>query len=281
MSHCVKIFNIDYLTCDHCGHVFYQQIVKSEIIDDLYDGETEYLEEYVDNKLYKERIEQIAKPKAAYLSEMILHDQDAEWLDIGCGGCDMLYALRENGWKVRGIEPGIAGVQLGRSLGIDVKQVFFTPEKASEHIGNAHVVSLFNVIEHVFDPVAMICSVAENMKPGTFLVLEVPRHPSLSSLACILHPQMAARHIVAPEHLHIFTEQSMNLLLEKARLNLTHVWRFGQDFYEIMGLLTMLANKEADIWPKELFGAFNDIQTVVDEHGLSDCLMIIAEKREP
>ena len=43
-------------------------------------------------------------------------------LDVGCGGGDLLCALRDDGWNVRGIEPGAAGVAAARRRGLVVER---------------------------------------------------------------------------------------------------------------------------------------------------------------
>jgi len=114
-------------------------------------------------------------------------------LDVGCGGGDLLYALRDDGWRVRGIEPAAAGVAAARRRGLDVELGRFDDPGGDEHArrgagdrgdrGRAaggerpayDVVVFSGVLEHLHDPLAALRRARGLLAPGGLVaVLHVP-----------------------------------------------------------------------------------------------------------
>ena len=146
---------------------------------------------------------------------------------------------------------------------------------------DARIVSLINLLEHMPSPDEFVREIASHMSPDSFMVIEVPRHPSLSTLTSQLFPELAVRHIYPPDHLNIFSESSMSEMLGRIGFEITHIWLFGQDFFSF--LITALADKSLSAAPyiKELLNASNDVQAAIDRDHLSDTMFLIARKAGP
>jgi SAM-dependent methyltransferase len=103
-------------------------------------------------------------------------------LDVGCGAGDLLCALQADGWRVRGVEPGPAGVAVARSRGLDVEQGRF--EEAGERLDGRRydAVVLSGVVEHLHDPVGALRRARMLLAPGGVVaVLYVPLLDSLEA----------------------------------------------------------------------------------------------------
>jgi SAM-dependent methyltransferase len=100
-------------------------------------------------------------------------------LDVGCGGGDLLCALRDDGWDVRGIEPGAAGVAAACRRGLAVEAGRFDVADASDADGGAleryDAIVFSGVVEHLHDPLAALRRARSLLAPGGLVaVLHVP-----------------------------------------------------------------------------------------------------------
>ena len=275
----VSIYGCTYSQCFACGHLFQRDVMRVEDIQALYDNNSDYLSFYASEEFFQKRLEMVARPKATYITDVVRPNAGDEWLDVGCGACHMLYAARELGWRVRGVEAGAIGVAQGLKYGISVAQCYITPENIHTMLTTKpRLLSLFDILEHLPEPQSTLTAMGQALCSHTTVVINIPRHPSLSAFASLCFPELATRHLIIPDHIHIFSEESAMRLLANAGLKTTHIWTYGQDFYEIMSMMTMAAGKEIDLWPSQLMSAANDVQKAIDQHGLSDTMLIVAEK---
>jgi 2-polyprenyl-3-methyl-5-hydroxy-6-metoxy-1,4-benzoquinol methylase len=93
-------------------------------------------------------------------------------LDYGCGPGDMLAIARECGLDARGADASEYSVGLARQRGLDVTLGDVTalaPER-----GSFDVVFVQSVIEHVHDPVALLRSLRELLRPDGLLLVSSP-----------------------------------------------------------------------------------------------------------
>jgi SAM-dependent methyltransferase len=100
-------------------------------------------------------------------------------LDVGCGAGDLLCALRDAGWDVRGIEPGPAGVAAARRRGLAVEPGRFDVAAADGGAGDGperyEVIVFSGVLEHLHDPLAALRRARGHLAPGGLVaVLHVP-----------------------------------------------------------------------------------------------------------
>ena len=276
----VSVFEYSWVECADCGHLFCCTPVDAVAVAGLYsasDGRRSAQGDvYVVEELFRTRVEQIALPKARHVASVVR--ERGVWVDIGCGTGEMLMAARDLGWECRGVESDPDEIAFGRRHGLDISSGFVDASNAGEWVREARVVSLLNVLEHVRDPLRLLAAVAGMLAPGAYVVIEVPRHPSLSALANQAFPELACRHVYAPDHLHIFTESSAERLLRAASLRAISVWNFGQDFHDLTGTVIAARMPAAEERWQMLAGAAPFVQMAVDRAGLSDALFIVSRK---
>jgi hypothetical protein len=218
----------------------------------------------------------IAEPKVHFIGRGLA--KGARWVDIACGVGDVVAAAGAAGWACRGVESEAAAVAFARGRGLDVREGYVTLENVESVVGDAEMVSLLNVLEHVNSPTAFLSGITSGLRAGTRVAIEVPRHPSLSLLCNCSFPELAHRHLYAPDHMHVFTEDSIAETGRRAGLHPERIWVFGQDFSEIV---FSLASRSGNVWPtvaRQVTGMLNAAQTVVDLAGLSDKMIIVFEK---
>jgi SAM-dependent methyltransferase len=97
-------------------------------------------------------------------------DPTDEILDVGCGDGHFLSLLPH---KVRqGVELNPEAAHAARSRGLDVREC--TLESLLEN--SVDVITLFQVLEHVADPVALLCTAGRVLRPGGKLLIAVPNN---------------------------------------------------------------------------------------------------------
>src|ERR1700733_5394279 len=141
-------------------------------------------------------------------------------LDIGCSNGAYLAAMREKGWDVEGVEFDSDAVEYARnSRQLKVTQGDVQEGLAQLASNNFDVVTMWHVLEHVYDPAAALQEIHRVLKPGGMLMLEVPNYAS--PLVGLFKRYWFPMDI--PRHLYQFTPATMKTMLTKAGFNRTRV----------------------------------------------------------
>jgi SAM-dependent methyltransferase len=147
-------------------------------------------------------------------------------LDAGCASGAFLYAAADAGWDVVGVEPAqvlcakakqlLAG--RGDVLCVALQQADIPP-------ATFDALTLWDVLEHVPDPLGFMRHCASLLKPGGFLFANVPDLDSLQSRF------MGERWpLLLAEHLNYFNRSSLKLCGELANLKLLEFGRRPASF---------------------------------------------------
>ncbi len=129
-------------------------------------------------------------------------------LEVGTGAGLFLRAASRAGWDVAGLELSSEGAAFARDkLGLDVRTE--RAEAMSFEAASFDVAVMFDVIEHLFDPRAVLEATRRTLRPGGVLVVTTPNLDALSRYA--LGVDWA---VLSPlEHLYYFTETTLARLL--------------------------------------------------------------------
>jgi len=273
----------EYSECMSCGHIYVSNPPHSDKIHNLYSGDAKNEsslqdEIYISDDIFDVRVETIATPKVAFVKN-VTNIHGGKWLDIGCGVGELVHAAKNSGYQASGFESSLSECKFGRVKGLDIQCASVSKDNfASIGIDEADIISLINVLEHQLSPREFISDLAPFIKKGSWLVIEVPRHPSLSSFMNRVFPHLTVRHMYPPDHLHVFTEKSFDLLLSETNLIVEHVWLFGQDFLEVIYSLAC-TDPANSLKPYEDFiASSNVIQASLDSENLSDTMFVVAKK---
>ena len=132
-------------------------------------------------------------------------------LDVGAASGALLAEAHAAGFEVSGIEPAGAMAEVARGRGLG-PVVCATVEAASLPPGSFDVVTCFDVIEHLVDPVAALRRLREWLVPAGLLALTVPDFGGLWARG-----SGARWPFVTPkEHLHYFTRRTLARALRAA-----------------------------------------------------------------
>jgi 2-polyprenyl-3-methyl-5-hydroxy-6-metoxy-1,4-benzoquinol methylase len=134
-------------------------------------------------------------------------------LDVGAGnGLFVKITAEEFGWMSQGLEQSAASIRFARSvLGVELD-----PRRLEDIDDRFDVVTGFNLLEHVTDPVGLLRDMAARVEPGGLVVVTTP------SPACI-HARIKGLQkwgmVSPPHHINIFSRRSLELAFAKAGLS--------------------------------------------------------------
>ncbi len=126
-------------------------------------------------------------------------------LEVGCGAGYFLEKLMQQGKKVQGVELNAAAAAFARQRGVPVAAVALE-DFAPQHRESFAAVCLFQVIEHVAEPLEFLDHALTCLKPGGLLVLCVP------NMAGILGRMDPLVTNIPPHHVTRWTPKALGFL---------------------------------------------------------------------
>jgi SAM-dependent methyltransferase len=173
-----------------------------------------YRDEY--RKTYKKIV--VPKPKHIYRAGSVALDRmrhageeirsGLRTLDIGAGGGEWVYLMKRLGCDSYGVEPNQGYGTFARdSYDVDVFLGMYQDSVFERE--SFDVLTLFQVLEHLAEPVKDLRQMAEYLKPGGRFLIEVPD---------ILFPGMHFNHKWHDGHLYGFDELTLEAVAAKAGL---------------------------------------------------------------
>ncbi len=139
-----------------------------------------------------------------------------ELLDVGFGSGDFMVAAHRAGWSVHGVDYNSEMVDsVSRELGYDVRQGELEPGLWPE--GYFDAVSIWNVLEHVPDPLHDLKLATQYLRPGGTVLIQVPSHRGAENGQWF---GQYWRMLDIPRHLNFFNRRSISRLCTQAGLRL-------------------------------------------------------------
>ncbi len=207
-------------------------------------------------------------------------------LDVGCATGVFLDAMRRYGWDVQGVEPNEAAATYAREkLDLNVFAGDLCQAEFPAHAFDA--VTLWDVLEHVYDPRATLAELARILRPGGLLVLSLPNPESWE--VPLLGRYWAGWDV--PRHLHLFTRPVLNRYLNESGFRMENMVSFSGRYHVLLLGLEMWAGERVSSaavrrammatlrsWPARLAGlAF---YTLADRVRLSSSTTVFARRQE-
>lgn len=142
-------------------------------------------------------------------------------LDIGCWNGDFLARVRAAHLysELCGVDLVPASVLAAQAKGFVAQAVDLNGEPLPFEDGRFDAVTILAVLEHVFDPYAIIADIRRVLKPGGVLVIAVPNVASFTNRMRIVFGRIP---ITSPDpgwdggHLHYFTKHALDGFLQGA-----------------------------------------------------------------
>lgn len=211
---------IDLVECSDCGLVYVTPQLEADGLTELYQesywqsdcakdyGYTDYLQ---DGELYLRTY----RKRIRHITERV---SGGKLLDVGCAAGYFLAVARDAGFEIHGNDVAAPMVRHAREeLGLENIELG-TLESVGYPDAAFDVVTLWDVIEHLADPLSVLVECRRVLKPGGILVLET------QNVASRFARVMGRRwhHYKMIEHLYHFDPKTCTALLEKAGLAAIH-----------------------------------------------------------
>jgi SAM-dependent methyltransferase len=187
----------------------------------LDDRELAHLYRHLDDRVYEGESHGRRLTALRHYEIMRRYVERGRVLDVGCASGLFLQTCAQNGWDTVGIEPAKGLSAKAKSvLGERAEVICSTLQEASLAPDSFDVVTLWDVLEHVPEPVEFLQSCVSLVKPGGFVFANVPDLDSVQ--ARILHRQWP---LLLPEHFNYFNRSSLERCGKKAGVKLR---KFGR-----------------------------------------------------
>ena len=196
----LKTKNRSIVRCDSCKLTYTRDATSGPVLRE--DSEKFTREYLIDARFYNEYFEQVIETIRKY-------KKPTRVLDVGCGVGLFLQKVKANGWNGVGVDMSKPAVTYARNHGLEVH--LGRIEQSSFKTETFDVITLFQTIEHLEDPLKILKKLHSLLKVGGVLLITTPSETSF--LARILGKfWFGYRNI---EHLYFYNKQSLTAMQKK------------------------------------------------------------------
>jgi len=162
----------------------------------------------------------------------LLPPRQQKLLDVGCGTGEFVYLANALGYDAGGIDFDRRSIERGRQLYqlSSLRSGSVNDLIESEGRERYEILTLFDVLEHIEDPLKTTAELAPLLVAGGHLAVNVPAWPRWP-------PLLAREGDYPPHHLTLWSEQAVRRTLEGAGLVLTALRRKpleGSDLFDVL-----------------------------------------------
>ena len=211
-------------TCANCGVVTLCPQPSIEEIDKYYPDD--YISYPVPIEQEKSKFKRIDRQYGVYKRrnkvEKYTGKKSGKILDIGCATGVFLKEMQDHGWEAFGVEPSQYAADVAvTQLGLNVFNGYLDQVQFDDNFFD--VITLWDVFEHLPDPVATLKIIKGKLRPGGNLVITMPNTDSWERK--IFKQYWAGWEV--PRHNHIFSEASITYLLKQNDMQIDHLISFS------------------------------------------------------
>ncbi|MBM4429304.1 MAG: class I SAM-dependent methyltransferase [Chloroflexi bacterium] len=232
----IPVMEIDgfyIVRCRQCGLVYVNPRYRPEILQEIY-TETYYDHDGINNGLeffgyenYVADEENIRATFAKRLRTIERYVPRGRLLDIGCATGFFLDLARNGGWEVMGTEVSAFSAHYAREkLGLDVRMGTLSDLHFADQTFDA--VTMWDVIEHVPDPLGELKEVGRILRDGGIISIITPDVDSW--VARWLGNRWEEFRRVR-EHIYFFSRRTMTETLRKAGFEVLKIESADKVFY--------------------------------------------------
>lgn len=249
--------------CSSCGLLYESPREPEEVIETRY--------EQVEDAVYEREREGRVRTYTAMMPAIEKYSRPpGRVLDVGCYLGVFLDVARGRGWQTAGVEPSAWAAARVRERG---HQVVNAPLRRSNLPPESfELVTLWDVIEHLHDPLEQLGEIHALVKPGGIFALTTMDTGSLYAKMCGRRWPWFMRM-----HLYYFTRGTLAQMLEKAGFEVLEIERVKR----IVSLRYFLEKAAAVLSPvapllRLLAAPFGSVYVSID---FGDNIMVLARKR--
>lgn len=202
--------------CTHCGLVYHNPVMSRQEMLSYYAHE--FSEEYHESRAMQE---ELAESRVNFLKTFVDIKKISPAIEIGCAYGDFIAQLNSEGVDASGLEASEQLSQIAREdRKVDVVTAAFEEhDLAKNHYG---AVAMFHVLEHFYDPIAVLKKVHSALQDDGYLYIEVPTvaESQLAQVFKVIHPTT-------------FVSSTLNLMLERTGFSVCKIQAKGYNLVAI------------------------------------------------
>ncbi|WP_298189215.1 class I SAM-dependent methyltransferase [Novosphingobium sp.] len=273
-AHLFRAKGYDLVRCTGCGLAFIANPPTLEELKVLYSASASYHAALCDPS--SETFATQDRIAVRHLSETRRGANGGRLLDVGCSIGQFAARARDAGFAATGLEINAASAAFARDhYGLEVAEG--TIHDAPQAPGSLDVLTMFDVIEHVPDPLGDLRKAWDLLAPGGTIVLSTPNIDGLFPKASLPLAKTLDYwpHPEPPYHLYQFSAKTLGALLAKAGFAVTATRHFAIDLAYTFGQMETLLKM-----PKRLAyaGLFAPLAAVGPWLGQGDWIYVTAHK---
>lgn len=217
---------------------------------------------------YQYRKETHAPERLKYLMEKTgISSNEINLLDVGCGPGYFLSYLKDNKIRSKGLEITDFLIDICRTQGLNVAAT----DLAAEKPGAYNVLTLFDVLEHLGNPLMFFKDANRALEKGGYVMAYLP---NIHSLAYQL--QGIRQNTLYPfEHVGFYDESSLNYLAGETGFQVKSIEYYGLD---LMDYFCMKSYDDGCDYLGKFSEAIPLLQAVIDRQGISNHMRVIFKK---
>ena len=221
-----------FVTCGGCALTYVNPMLRDEYVRQVYKHQSytdltralmEPSDEYRRERFGKERVaivDRFLRPQGG--------EERMRLLDVGCATGFFVRAAQDAGWIASGVEANPFQAEFAQQAGLDVRNE--TIEDTTFPEGSFDAVTLFEIIEHVKQPMAILRKAYRLLRPGGMVFLYTPNFDCASRLIMGLD----AHFIWGSNHLTYFTIPTLAGALQTAGFQVAHAETQGLDIEDMI-----------------------------------------------
>jgi SAM-dependent methyltransferase len=259
------------IQCNNCGvscpNISFSE--NEEVSEEL-DREKIQYEIYVQaiDRQYDYRKNQFGGDRYRYIIDRLGMDpKKIQLLDIGCGAGYFLSYLKERGVNSKGLDTNPNTVRYCIDRGLCVASGDLMEEEDEQY----DVIVLFDVLEHLLDPISIMRAAAKKLKNKGYVVIFTTNIHSVS------YELMGGMEntLVPFEHVCFYDLKSFQFLAEKSGLSVHSLDTFGLD---LMDYLLMKEHDDGFPYTEKLHEMMTLVQGCLDKLKVSNHFRLTLQK---
>jgi len=208
-----KIRDFRIVQCEQCGLIYLNPRPIEENMASFYPQSYDPFKKKPIEEENSKLLRWVRRKKYEKMSRIIeshFNQSKGALLDVGCSTGLFLNHMAQRGWSVTGVEPNFQAAQYAKNrFGLNVLND--TIESASLPETAFDVITYWDVMEHVYDPMAVFSKTNQLLKDNGLLLINFPPEESFARNKF----KDSWIGYDPPRHLYIFSRETMKAYLVK------------------------------------------------------------------
>jgi len=259
--------------CNQCGFRFTNPKPEQNMLGSYYESE-EYIshsnaKKGLMNTIYQNVRNYTIGKKVKLIKQ---YHPNGDFLDIGCGTGEFLYALSKSGYKVKGVEPN----EEARLFCLSNYNLDVMDEKLLDSFdeNTFDVISMWHVLEHVYNLKERVGQLKKLLRPDGTLFIAVPNPDSYDAKK---YGKFWAAYDV-PRHLYHFNKRDINTLFNQFDFKVIKILPMNFDSYYVSLLSEKYKYGKQRIIPAFFNGFVSNFSAMLKNKNYSSLIYILKPK---